>query len=802
MLIYVPLSHIDDNPYQRRSEYGDIEELAGRIAAARESYPETSGLMQVPRGRVTVVDTDTIVDADSVKMFAGENKQWNEDPKTFRIQLAFGHRRLRAFRHLHKSGAPGYEDGRFPIHIDPLTNKQMLDAVWAENYERKDISAVEQAELIRMKLEQLGPDATHATIGEEWGLTRPVITNRLSLLELPESVQAANRDGRVSERLALALKPVLRIGELTKDSQVEWGKKVGEQWGNPASPAAYVEYVIANPDKVSSDDVREFAKRLTRHAGHTLPSWLPKEKIDGSGIEQPQCKGCPFRIDQSCLKPSCVKAKLKVWPDLALAAFSQESGIPTSDREADFKPFSGNSTARDRLKALYDAGETGGGMVCGWVLDDNAVRPYGSGSYIWNVASNEDGRCGIALGYRSNLPDAPNSLEPAGPVYEMPDIDLIEKWILEAATIPRAAKKALIAATSEALAYQVAEFDVIQALMADPEYDWIEDVGKLSKVLANFLFEKGQGVGYAYEKHSTVQGYQAVIDRAGLEINLLGNPTEAAHKTAVLILDYWYENHTRSWRWEGVGREVLSVIATWEQLPGAAASPMAEHVARAQRHITQKIATEGTSPDLSDYQFWTEVYSDRWTCPGCGEDAVIWRGVRADCTECGNEMVESNNKLWAKMVAEDTAADNDTAVCADCGDLMMPDDVITCSCGAALCENCYVEENHVFHDENRDPVFDDLVASFPELVEAEAETAEPAEPLTMTELATEWLRSYQDADGRTWSDLTAGQTHHANSPCYQAFVAAFPAEPEPKWYLKQARAQLERETVVVQEVES
>lgn len=83
-----------------------------------------------------------------------------------------------------------------------------------------------------------------------------------------------------------------------------------------------------------------------------------------------------------------------------------------------------------------------------------------------------------------------------------------------------------------------------------------------------------------------------------------------------------------------------------------------------------------------------------------------------------------------------------------------------------------------------------------ELAQRIAAPDEPTEELTMTELATEWLRSYEDKDGRTWSDLTASQTHHANSPCYQAFVAAFPAEPEPKWHLKQARARLERETAV------
>jgi hypothetical protein len=44
------------------------------------------------------------------------------------------------------------------------------------------------------------------------------------------------------------------------------------------------------------------------------------------------------------------------------------------------------------------------------------------------------------------------------------------------------------------------------------------------------------------------------------------------------------------------------------------------------------------------------------------------------------------------------------------------------------------------------------------------------------------------------------QTHHANSPCFQAFTRAFPDEAEPKWQLKQARAVLEQEAAVVEEV--
>ena len=91
----------------------------------------------------------------------------------FRVQLAFGHHRLRAFQHLVATAVPGYEDAYFPVHVDALTDEQMFDAVWSEKLrERKDISAVEEAELLARKLKRSAASVKWPKPGVSTGLPR------------------------------------------------------------------------------------------------------------------------------------------------------------------------------------------------------------------------------------------------------------------------------------------------------------------------------------------------------------------------------------------------------------------------------------------------------------------------------------------------------------------------------------------------------------------------------------------------------------------------------------------------------
>jgi hypothetical protein len=54
-----------------------------------------------------------------------------------------------------------------------------------------------------------------------------------------------------------------------------------------------------------------------------------------------------------------------------------------------------------------------------------------------------------------------------------------------------------------------------------------------------------------------------------------------------------------------------------------------------------------------------------------------------------------------------------------------------------------------------------------------------------------WLRDYEDGMGRRWYDLEDTQVHHANSPCFQAYMKSFPGQTDPRYLLKRALHRLQ-----------
>lgn len=201
MFIRVPLERIRDNPFQNRADYGDVGELAASLLKMKGSRPETSGLLQVPPGRIVVPATKKrsryILDPAE---FGGAHACLADEPQAV-VELAAGHRRVRAFMQLLDEG--NLEYAKFPVDVGPLGDQAMADIAWEENAKRKDLSPIEEAEALQRAMNQFG--WTQAEIGRRWGLSQPAVANKIRLLDLPDEAQAAIRAGQLSERHGRAL---------------------------------------------------------------------------------------------------------------------------------------------------------------------------------------------------------------------------------------------------------------------------------------------------------------------------------------------------------------------------------------------------------------------------------------------------------------------------------------------------------------------------------------------------------------------------------------------------------------------
>ncbi|MBK8987403.1 MAG: ParB/RepB/Spo0J family partition protein [Chloroflexi bacterium] len=546
MLIYVPLSQIDDNPFQARQEYGDIADLAGRIAAARANYPDSYGLMQIPRGRVifrnATEPNGKVYSVAKALTLTDKNRVLYIDPAV-RVQLAFGHRRLRAFRHLWGAQEIGYERGWFPVHIGELNDEQMLDAVWSENRERKDISAVEEAELLARKLSQ---SKSQREVAEAWGVDRSTVANRLRLLELPAEVQQANRDGRLSERSCLALAPVLKLKEAVP------GDKWKKDYYSPEPPAAYVSKLLENPNGTTSEDIRKYAERAIKHAGVSLPKFVADFETGVSGkICQSTCRGCGYRVNNHCMVSACLAEKEQVIAECVLTDAADELGVHISDRAEDFADYEEYKT-RALLAALWKGGQQPGtNFVIRWQPSGAMVRPYGERELLWDDHRfDNEGRAGIALGHRGFLPLHLLPSEAKEKVEDIASATDRAAWRKEAAKLGKEVEKRAKAAMVDALYLPAGDAaGIIAALMLEPKDDAVDgfdglEYEPLLKQFIAFMWDKGRGIKTYYDGWRQVQLVRRLLSRAGLnadKVTSTGMPLADMRRAAILALDFWYE---------------------------------------------------------------------------------------------------------------------------------------------------------------------------------------------------------------------------------------------------------------------
>ncbi|AGA26090.1 ParB/RepB/Spo0J family partition protein [Singulisphaera acidiphila] len=170
-LTFVAINLIDPNPFQPRRQFDSAE-----IAALADSLRQ-HGMLQPVLVRAV-----------------------ND-----RYQLVAGERRLRASieAQLHE----------IPARVMDLDDQRVSELAMVENLQREDLNALEKAVAFRDYLNNYG--GTQEELASRLGLDRSTVSNLIRLLDLPEEIQDAVRNKKISQGHARAI-----LGLPDADSQI------------------------------------------------------------------------------------------------------------------------------------------------------------------------------------------------------------------------------------------------------------------------------------------------------------------------------------------------------------------------------------------------------------------------------------------------------------------------------------------------------------------------------------------------------------------------------------------------------
>lgn len=160
----IPIDAISTNPHQPRRGFNHDE--LRELAASIQEHGIIQPLVLLKR--------------------AGEEKKFS---------LIAGERRLKAAK------MAGMET--VPAILREVTNRDQLIVALIENVQRSDLNPLEEASAYQ-KLSRVF-ELSHEEIGQRVGKSRTTVTNTLRLLDLPDIVQQALRNGQISTGHARAL---------------------------------------------------------------------------------------------------------------------------------------------------------------------------------------------------------------------------------------------------------------------------------------------------------------------------------------------------------------------------------------------------------------------------------------------------------------------------------------------------------------------------------------------------------------------------------------------------------------------
>jgi ParB-like chromosome segregation protein Spo0J len=360
----VALKLIKDNPYQGRQVYEDIDVLGRSIA--------TDDLQEIPKAR-------------KVKEA---------------FQIKFGHRRREAFKWLQenwkKEGLTDRYNGYtiMPLDIEEVTDEEMYRGAVIENEHRKNLSPIEQAQMMLVYRDQFKKSSED--IGTLFGKDGATVRGLIRLLDLPQEVQDKVATGEITQSSARKLLTIARIDESKvleaakeivsgedPDDVIENSIKnnentvtMWESWRHDKPRAGSDLWLLDTPaDKFPSkhfpelkpaDIAKAVGMEFTAAARTKIEDYITatqnnpeymaelaaktEDPTDAALIERighllkpPSCAGCPFHatVDRShyCGFKACHKHKSKAWMNAEIHRVSKRLGLPIYDPTVDGKNF-------------------------------------------------------------------------------------------------------------------------------------------------------------------------------------------------------------------------------------------------------------------------------------------------------------------------------------------------------------------------------------------------------------------------------------------------------------------------------
>lgn len=326
----VELDAVMANPWQPRThEDGEhIKQLALSIAA--------DGLMQVPVGRLVDADGNPCA-IDEALYHAGPvasvGEAWAFVFRELgcRVQLAFGHSRLAAYRWLRdvKENSNLVGDwSRIPVGLRDLGDEEMYRLGISENLQRKDLSPIEEARAMLRYRDEFGK--TSAEIGELFGLAESSVRNKMRLVGLPVEIQQLLSEGKIGEGVAREMIRFYELPEEMRDERIYWNGKHGTT------------IFEAVNEGIPADMLRENIGTLIKRQGRNLAYaiWELDRRFDlamDGEIKSEMCKGCALTATQDkgvyCLATLCWHAKQNICKREFLARASAATGIRAGEIE-------------------------------------------------------------------------------------------------------------------------------------------------------------------------------------------------------------------------------------------------------------------------------------------------------------------------------------------------------------------------------------------------------------------------------------------------------------------------------------